>query len=100
MEGIKIVSPMGFCLCGNPAVMQTPYGKTMCAECYTKTWRCFSCGAVINQGEPCWNCTNSTPLMPEQEHIRKIRRRIEDFLRKADEDTILRIAKENNIRID
>ncbi len=25
---------VGFCLCGKPAVMQTPYGEMMCSDCY------------------------------------------------------------------
>ncbi len=64
------------------------------------TWRCSKCGAVIRATEPCWACGNQTPLLTEDERIRKIRRRVEDFLRKADNKTILKVAEENNIKTD
>ena len=36
----------------------------------------------------------------DEEHIKKVRRRIEDFLRKASPDAVLRIAKALKINID
>ncbi len=58
--------------------------------------RC-DCGVFRNEIGICPNCGRG---YYEITPITKIRRRLEDFLRKTDEDTILRIAKENNIKTD
>jgi hypothetical protein len=39
-------------------------------------------------------------MTPSHEHIKKIRRRVEDALRKADDKTILGVAKILNVKIE
>ena len=57
--------------------------------------RC-ECGSFVNQFGICPNCGQG---FYEIDPVKKIRRRLEDYLRKADSGTIVRIAKENNINI-
>lgn len=58
--------------------------------------RC-DCGAFKNNVGVCPNCgTGSYEISPAT----KVRRRIEDYLRKAPEQTIMKVAESLNIRID
>jgi hypothetical protein len=57
--------------------------------------RC-DCGTFRNDVGQCPNCGRG---YCEVDPVKKVRRRIEDYLRKADSETIVRIAKENNINI-
>lgn len=57
--------------------------------------RC-ECGAFRNDTGNCPNCGRG---FYEIDPATKVRRRIEDYLRKVDDDTVMRIANDLNIKL-
>ena len=58
--------------------------------------RCEKCGAYINRVGGCPNC--GLPLVPVMQSV-KVRRRVEDFLRKCSDEVIMDIAKQLGVKL-
>jgi hypothetical protein len=55
------------------------------------------CGCITSNVEPCWHC-GEMPDIQNTDQIKKLRRRIEDTLRKSKEDVIIKVADFLNIK--
>ena len=74
-----------------------PSGECRWTDCPSNMMVCPECGQTWNVDSPApCDCPGFGVMISE---VKKIRRRIEDRLRKADPEVVLRIAKELGVKI-